>query len=412
MLEKISHKMTGCVQVCLNGENSGRFINLAIKSGIRFWHYHREGPSYIISLRSSDYKYLRALRKRCNVKLRVIKKTGIPFLVRPLWKRPGLLLGFLGGILLYSFLAGNIWLVTVEGDGFYTKDQILKAAQNAGVFVGAARDGFDPQGAAHSIMRQLPQLSWASVNTQDCSAEIVVRQGEKKPEIIEENKPANLIASRTGVIKSIEAQEGMVRVKLNQAVKKGDLLVTGHWDGNEGKNEWELKDNPPQFFATARGKIMAETMYRFSASLPKTETVYNKQESHSRWTFGFFGIHIPFVPSLASGGQYTLNTSEEHLWLLGNELPIFLREERLTRLSTAQKPVGQAEAENRLAKLLLQQQRQVDGSLINQAEIVFGETADSYTARVDCSYLQNIAKPVEIEKTEEIDEKDEKEAAH
>ena len=64
MLSSIAHKITGFVVISVSGIDKERFINLAVKSGIRFWHSHREEDSYVLSLRSSDFKYLRPIKKR------------------------------------------------------------------------------------------------------------------------------------------------------------------------------------------------------------------------------------------------------------------------------------------------------------------------------------------------------------
>lgn len=399
MLTAISHRMMGFVVISVSGEQSRRFINLAIKSGIRFWHYHREGEHYQISVSIRDYRCLRTIKKRCPVKIKLIKKCGMPFRLSPFKKRPGLLLGLAFAVALCFFLSDHVWMVTVSGEGVYTEQMILDTAREAGVFAGAGRKDFDSGMVANKLMKALPSLEWASVNTESCRAEIAVKYSVQKPEIVEENSVQNLVAAKSGVIKQVEANDGVPRVEINEAVKKGDLLVTGIWDTNERKAEWLRTDVVDIFMKPARGRVWAETQRTFEVQLPKTETLYDEGESYSRFTLEAFTLKLPFVPTLVGDGSYVKREKEEFLYLLGEKLPLSIKTETLTRMYPREVTIEQPEAQKRLLKLLEAKKLEVTAEgnqILSEEKVVFSEKNGYYIAKLSCTCLEDIAVPKQV----------------
>ncbi|MEG1426880.1 MAG: sporulation protein YqfD [Oscillospiraceae bacterium] len=399
VLERISRQISGYAVVSVSGELSKRFVNLCVKNGIRFWNYRRTGETYILSMHAADYSALRKIRRRCGVKVHLLQKRGLPFRLLPLKKHPGLLVGLVAAIALYLFLSGHIWVVGVSGAGEYTEEKILAAAESAGVYVGARKSGFDAGRAAQAIMRALPRLSWATVNTGNCCAEIVVRHSEKKPEILKEKAVQNLIAEKTGLIRSIEAQDGRARVKIGEGVRQGDLLVTGIWDSNDGKEDWEKTPVPDIFTVHARGRVMAETTRVIRAEISRERVRYEKGREISRYTINFFGLEIPFTASFTENAAYSRKTREDYLYLLNVKMPISVRTETLTPLFSVKEELPEYEAKEQLLRKIEEQKREGlrEGDEILDSEAVrFQKTNTAYIAETKVRFLENIAIPEKV----------------
>lgn len=399
MLNLITRYIVGSARISVKGESANRFINLAVKSGLTFWNYRRKGDEYLLTMKCGDFKRLRQIKRQTMVRIKLIGKKGLPFRLKPVKKHPGLVAGLVFGIVFYIFMSGQLWLLTVSGDGRYTKEQILSAASEAGVKIGVPMDSFDEGIAAIEIMRRLPELEWVSVNTWGSSAEIAVKQTDRKPVIEDEKSVQNLVAAKTGLITEIIAPEGMARVKVGEGVKKGDLLVSGIWDSNERKQEWLKTDIVDIFTANSRGKVMAQVEERITVTLPLKETLYEAGESHSRYTLGFFGIKLPFTPTFVPSGEYKMDSKQHNLWLLGKELPLYVGVDELTKQIKKENIIDEEQAKKRLTALMDEKLREIlgeDGSVVSSEKPVFKKGEKGYTMTQKHICNENIAVPHKV----------------
>ena len=173
MLEQVFHLLTGYAQFEIRGD-SARFLNVTTKSGLGFWNFIKRENVACVTCRARDYRRLRPFARRCRVRLRCVKKGGLPFGLWRLWQRKGLLIGAACGTALYLFLSSFVWGISVSGTELLTDKQVLQAARENGVYVGAPKIGFAPKLVSHSLISDLPELKWASINTDGCFVEVAV----------------------------------------------------------------------------------------------------------------------------------------------------------------------------------------------------------------------------------------------
>lgn len=389
-------KLFAHVKIKIFGADKARFLSACVKKDIKFWKYESLGECYELSLKVSDYLKLIKLRKNYKVKIIRISKAGLPIFFKK-YKQPwGLVSGVAVGVLLYIFMYSFYWVIDVPTDGAYTSQEILDAAKEVGVYVGASKAELDPKIAAYELMLELPLLQWASVNNDGCKIEIVLTYTEEAPKMqsSDDDIVANLVASKTGLIRSIAVEEGMVEVMVGEAVLQGEVLVTGVWDTNRGYEEWEMKEDPELLFASSRGIIMAETMCSFEVSIADSDTLYSSGTNYKKYSIGFFGLQIPFTFSLVPQGEYSLNIEQTDVNLLGTTLPIYLQTTTLTKLSSYEEVITQDKAEEILEILLL---KKIDeemgelGELISMEEIKYSYENGECKASVNCICLENIA---------------------
>ncbi|MFI3325472.1 MAG: sporulation protein YqfD [Clostridia bacterium] len=395
MIEKLFAK----VRVKITGQDKNRFLNICIKNGLKFTKYKKENESYLLTLNASDYRKFTKLRNGLKVKIKRISKAGLLLQMSKYKKHLGLIIGLALGIFLYLFMYSFYWVIEVPTDGIYTQEEILQAASNAGVYIGAKKSDINTKNAGYKIMLELPLIQWISVNNNGSRIEIVITYGKTGEELVDKETPSNLVASTTGVITSIEVQDGMVEVAVGDTVEKGDLLVTGVWDTNRGYEEWELKENPTTLYASSRGIIMAETTRIFEVSIDETTTYYQSQNLYKKYILSFFGINFPFTFNLVPSGEYILETSQNNLEILGTTLPIYIKTQTLTKLEINENIINEDTAKITLENLLY---KQIETSLgendslitVNSTEITYKNGA--YTLTAYCICMENIALKQEI----------------
>lgn len=282
-MKKITHWVLGTATARVSGDTA-RFMNIAVKTGLRPIRLQKDGKDVLFTLYAKDYKKLHKIKQRTHARVKLAEKSGFPFRFRRMLRRPGLLLGTALGVALMLFLSGFYWEMTISGEDIpYAESEILAAAKRVGVYIGAPRST-DTALASVALLEELPELSWASFNTEGCTVQLELRTSVTKAEGAEHDGTGDIVASRAGLIHSITAQNGTVLVKVGSACAAGQVLVSGI---TQVGDPYDPEYNPVRcFYTRARAEILAETQRTFTASCPlSTETVRVYEEETVPVTF-------------------------------------------------------------------------------------------------------------------------------
>ena len=326
MLESITRLFTGYVTFEVRGDTA-RFLNIASKSRMTLWGFKKNGDVLTANIKAGKYRALHPMKQRTGVHLHFVKKAGLPFLLRRLQRRPGICIGAVLFIVLYVFLYGGVWHVQVSGNEYLTDAQILRAAQEVGVFEGARRSSFDPVAASLKLSLAIEELSWVSVNTDGSMVTIEVKEADLKPKLANEEDPSNIIAEREGQIVAIEAESGMKEVRIGDTVYAGQILIAGSY--SEMVRPYVEKPIPAKWYLVpARGSVRAETVREFQVEIPRQKQIETETEEKTNRYLLFFGIRIPMGLQKSPEGRYHSFQSVDMLQLLDQELPVGLYRER------------------------------------------------------------------------------------
>lgn len=299
-MKKITHWVLGTATARVSGDTA-RFMNIAVKTGLRPIRLQKDGEDVLFTLYAKDYKKLHKIKQRTHARVKLAEKSGFPFQFRRMLRRPGLLLGTALGVALMLFLSGFYWEMTISGEDIpYAESEILAAAKRVGMYIGAPRST-DTALASVALLEELPELSWASFNTEGCTVQLELRTSVTKAEGAEHDGTGDIVASRAGLIHSITAQNGTVLVKVGSACAAGQVLVSGI---TQVGDPYDPEYNPVRYFYTrARAEILAETQRTFTASCPlSTETVHETDLGTQR-ALHILGVRVPLSLSGAPKGQ-------------------------------------------------------------------------------------------------------------
>ena len=396
MLEQMYHLLSGYVEFKVEEGDGARLFTIAAKQGFSMWGFGRRDGCAIARMRPGPYKKLRRVCRRCKARTRIEQRRGMPFQIKRLMRRKGMILGTAAGAALYIFLSGFIWGVSVSGQeewaGRVTQREVLDAAQEQGIYVGAAKAGIAPKVAAHGILARLNKLSWASVNTDGCFINLVVKEGTQTPKQEQVKEYSNIVALREGQVVQIEAREGRPEVELGETVKKGQLLIAGLYQ--------EIPDpygpQPEKLFqraGAARGRVVAETYREFTVQVGAQAEYWRETGRSSCGFLHIFGVDIPLgIQSKTQDNQRSWQ-ERENLRLLGVELPVgFSRRytveyEPRTRLLSEQE-----QRQNALFKLREAQRAALpEGSCIREEELEYSFAQGMCFLSAKCRCLEDIA---------------------
>ncbi len=176
---------------------------------------------------------LRRLQKLCNGKgydLKILRAEGIYWAVRRILKRPVLLLGMVLFLALSMYLPSTVLFIRVEGASKIPVQLILEKSQACGISFGASRQQVRSEKMKNALLAAIPELQWAGINTAGCVATISVRERSDANEKEELHGVGSVVATRDGVITQAVATRGTLQCKPGDAVKAGQVLISGYTD--------------------------------------------------------------------------------------------------------------------------------------------------------------------------------------
>ena len=397
-MKKITHWVLGTATARVSGDTA-RFMNIAVKTGLRPIRLQKDGKDVLFTLYAKDYKKLHKIKQRTHARVKLAEKSGFPFRFRRMLRRPGLLLGTALGVALMLFLSGFYWEMTISGEDIpYAESEILAAAKRVGMYIGAPRS-IDTALASVALLEELPELSWASFNTEGCTVQLELRTSVTKAEGAEHDGTGDIVASRAGLIHSITAQNGTVLVKVGSACAAGQVLVSGI---TQVGDPYDPEYNPVRcFYTRARAEILAETQRTFTASCPlSTETVRETDLGTQRALY-ILGVRVPLSLSGAPKGQTAYNRTP--FVLQGHTLPLWVETVRVYEEETVPVTFTEEEAQRRALENLHQLQKLAlgeDGRVLTE-NITYQTKDGAVYVTSRCVCLENIAQEAPLTLPEE-----------
>lgn len=182
------------------------------------------------SLYRRDWRALSALASKRGEKLRLCRRQGVYWSLKKALHRPVILTGLILLLFLCLFLPTRIYFVRVEGNTQIPARLILEQAEQCGIRFGASRRAVRSERVKNELLGAIPELQWAGVNTSGCVAIISVQDRSLAEPVEQKTGVSSIIATRDGVITEATVLQGNSLCRVGQAVKEGEVLVSGYTD--------------------------------------------------------------------------------------------------------------------------------------------------------------------------------------
>ncbi len=285
--------LRGSVRLSVAGDFAERFYNLLIQEGLRPYDLTRMADgSMVLTLPMRQFGKIRRARRTTGVRVCILSKNGLPRLLWRYRKRWGVLVGAVLCALVIFLMSGFVWSIRFEGE---VKDEaaLLAALKQAGLHEGSWRSGVDSEAVELQMLSSDLGLSFVSVVFKGSVAQVQIVYAAPKPEI-QSTAPCNLVAAKDGVITYMMVEEGVPMVQKGDAVRAGELLVSGIFDSETvGIRK-----------VHAAGRIYARTTQTLRVEMPYETTVTQRTGQHRKnftlriFNFSinlYFGAGIPYA---------------------------------------------------------------------------------------------------------------------
>lgn len=277
------HWWQGYVVVKVRGEKLERLINRMMYQRLAAWDIVRTSEADAqLSITVKDFFKLRPLLKETGCRVKVVEKLGLPFMLRRMGRRLSFTIGAFSFCLLLYLLSMLVWTVEIEGVSMPEKEALFRE-ELAKMGVKPGRFKFlvdDPQTIQRNMIEAIPDVTWVGFQFQGTKAILKVVE-KTKPEMMEPLSPRNLIAKKKAVVHDLFVEQGEPKVKPNQYVRPGDILVSGIIGTEEH-----------QRIVPAKGRVLGEVWYESNISVPlvRTKNVFTGETKDEYY------VHIGNLP--------------------------------------------------------------------------------------------------------------------
>lgn len=383
-----SRHLRGYIRFTATGVFVERFLNLMARDRIAVWNGKKTGDTYTGCVDIKGYKKLRKHARKTGVRVRIAQKRGVPFTRYKYRYRYGIVAGLLLFAVFLGIMSRFIWRIEVNGNTEVTESSILQVLEGLDVKTGVLRSSIDVRDSERRALLLLHELSWVALNIEGSTIHVEVKERAVPPDMVDPDKPCNIVAAADGQILTLNAFDGQPVVNAGDTVRKGDIVVSGITQDRMGKN----------LFRHSRAEVIATINYTIEAEVPFDYIEYVETgRSRHRGYLNLMGFQLPLFLPLRIPHPFHVDRSETPLVLFGAELPFSYLKEDYTLMEEVPVTLTKEQArEMALRQLNAAQQLQLGAAQIHQKELTGSVRDNCYVLRADYICTMDIAEEREI----------------
>ena len=250
--------LRGLMEVEITGADLPGTLAAMTGKDIPVFYAQRQGELTLnLTIRRNDIRKLHTICENRGESIRILHRQGLYWTGKALFSRPILWIGLLSFLILLLYLPTRVLFIRVEGNRNVPANLILETAENCGIGFGASRREVRSERMKNTLLEKMPQLQWAGVNTSGCVAVISVRERTDPDRTQKEASVSSIIAAMDGIVTSCTATGGNLLCVPGQAVKAGEILISGYTDCGLTIQA-----------TRAEGEVFAQTIRKFRAVCP------------------------------------------------------------------------------------------------------------------------------------------------
>ena len=199
-----------------------------------------------------------------SYEVEILDETGIYKLKKELKRNNLIITGIIFAVVIFLILSNIIVKINIIHEDSALRELIRESLEEEGVTPLSFKKSYDEYERIIERIKEEYQdkIEWLEIDVEGMV--INVRVEERIINNYEKDySKCHIVASKSGIIKSIRTEKGVTEVSMNDYVSKGDILINGSIKLNE-----EIKEN-----VCASGSVYAEVWYNVSASIPITEEI-------------------------------------------------------------------------------------------------------------------------------------------
>ena len=300
------------ITVRISGGFTERFINLCNRENVYFWDSVYKDGELTVKMHCKDFKKLGSIRKKSGVKVKIIQKIGLYFWIKDNKKRKVLAVGVAAALFVMFIMNNFVWNIEVIGTENIGEKEVAETLKLTGLTYGTFVPGFDESKVGRDVVNMSDgKILWLAVNVKGSKATIEVRDYTDKYNEENDNNPCNIVADFDGIILSAYTHSGTCISHSGTAVKKGDLLISGVSENENGTVD----------YLSADGEITAMHTFNNESTFTLNTTANKISIVNIGYRLKFLGLNIPITLN-TTPNDYSSVSYTEYLTFDDNIIPI------------------------------------------------------------------------------------------
>lgn len=313
-----------------------------------------------------DFKRVKEIAIKNSICLSIEKKKGVVFKVIPYKRRYGVIVGVIFSLALITFLSNIVLKIEINGNKAVPTEHILSLLNDYGICEGKFIPSLNYPSVERNILISDNRIAWIGIRNIGGRVCVEVDEIVKSPSIIPQNVPCNIVASKPAQIIDIKAYNGKVLINRGEAVKEGQLLISGAYTDKRGKS----------VTLHANGEILGQYSEKDVFSQPLCEEIKTTTNEINKNELKFFGMKIPlYFKKDIDSEEYECDEYTNNFSFFSMKLPVGIVHQRYRPI----KKITTTYSEEEATKLLDQKVADFENNFLKDKKIISKEIQKSVT---------------------------------
>ena len=360
LIKILFNYIIGYIRISVEGYYIERFINICRNNKIVIWNLKRDKNVKLeLNIGIKDLKRLRRIVRQTKCKMKIIRKSGLPFLFNRYKKRRIFLVFLLLIVILLAISSNFIWNIEIVVENNEEIQNIYNDVINNGISIGKCKSKINTKEVINKIRLNRDDIAWMGIELKGTNAIVKVVKATSKPEILDDSDYCNVVSDKQGVVTKINAQNGTIAVKVGDTVNIGTPLINGWMEGKYTGIR----------YVHAKGEIEAKVWHTKSKKIPYNATEKRKTGNlENKYKIKINNFEINLSKRLSKFQIYdTIDTEKKFKIFSDFYLPILLIKTTNKEVIEEQKKYTIEEAKNIGVDEL---QKELDDEIENKEKIV------------------------------------------
>ena len=209
LIKILFNYIIGYIRISVEGYYIERFINICRNNKIVIWNLKRDKNVKLeLNIGIKDLKRLRRIVRQTKCKMKIIRKSGLPFLFNRYKKRRIFLVFLLLIVILLAISSNFIWNIEIVVENNEEIQNIYNDVINNGISIGKCKSKINTKEVINKIRLNRDDIAWMGIELKGTNAIVKVVKATSKPEILDDSDYCNVVSDKQGVVTKINAQNG------------------------------------------------------------------------------------------------------------------------------------------------------------------------------------------------------------
>ena len=286
---------------------------------------YRRADSVFFSTYGKYERKVKDLVSKNGAVCEIISRKGAVYTVGKYVKRWGIPIGIFICTLAIFFLSNTVMKIEINGtDDPEICSEITGILREEGLKPGSYIPSLNYLRLSEILFSHSDSVAWASIGNTGSVVSVNVSVSTNKQKNPSNRIPCNIVASKDAVVKNAVVRVGKLCVLLGDTVRKGQLLVTGIAEREDG--------NVKYYHSLA--EITGQYEEEISLFQPYFEEITTEGEPLYRRCLKFFDFEIPLPGEvIPQGREYSQKSQENDVKLMDFTLPFSVKTYQLTPIT-------------------------------------------------------------------------------